>query len=128
MDRCQLDKYISGTYGITAEKLFEKYLGFQVYRRTDTKKWFAVIMGIPKDKLGIANQSANAMIDIVNFKCDPILVGSLRLEQGFFPAYNMNKENWITAALDGSAPDDTIKMLLEMSYHLTKNKTKKKNK
>ena len=128
MDRCQLDKYISETYGITAEKLFEKYPGFQVYRRTDTKKWFAVIMDIPKEKLGIANQSANATIDIVNFKCDPILVGSLRLEQGFFHAYHMNKENWITAALDGSAPDDTIKMLLEMSYHLTKNKTKKKNK
>ena len=35
------------------------------------------------------------------------------------PAYHMNKEHWITAALDGSAPEDEIKILLAMSYDLT---------
>lgn len=33
--------------------------------------------------------------------------------------YHMNKEHWITAALDGSAPEDEIKILLAMSYDLT---------
>ena len=48
------------------------------------------------------------------------------MEPGFYPAYHMNKDNWITAALDGSAPDDTIRMLLEMSYAATAPKLRKK--
>ena len=58
-------------------------------------------------------------MDVVNLKCDPIMVGSLRSRSGFFPAYHMNKESWITVALDGSVPDDMIKMLLDMSFHAT---------
>jgi len=32
----------------------------------------------------------------------------------------MNKAHWITVALDGGASDETIKMLLDMSYAATK--------
>ena len=59
------------------------------------------------------------LIDVVNLKCDSVLVGSLLCESGFFPAYHMSKGSWITVALDGTIPDDKIKMLLDMSYHLT---------
>ena len=40
-------------------------------------------------------------------------------EPGIYPAYHMNKDHWITAALDGSAVDDTILMLLDLSFGLT---------
>ena len=66
------------------------------------------------------------MMYVVNWKCDPILIGSLRKENGFFPAYHMNKASWITVALDGSVPDEQIKMLLDMSYNATTAKIKKK--
>ena len=56
MDRFQLDRYITDTYGVTAEGLFEKYPGFQVYRHINTKKWFAMIMDIPKSRLGLDGQ------------------------------------------------------------------------
>lgn len=125
MDCFQLDSYISDTYGITAERLFEKYPGFQVYRHINNKKWFAMIMDIPKSRLGLDEQN---IIDVVNLKCAPLLIGSLRMEQGFYPAYHMNKENWITVALDGSASDDKIKMLVDMSYELTMKKAPKKKK
>ena len=39
------------------------------------------------------------------------LAGSLLMENGFFPAYHMRKDSWITVALDGSVADDKIKML-----------------
>lgn len=123
MNRSQLDKYITDKYGVTAERLFEKNPVFQAYRHNDTKKWFAMIMDIPKSRLGLGVQD---IIDVVNLKCDPLLIGSLRMEQGFYPAYHMNKENWITVALDGSAPDDKIKMLVDMSYELTMKKALKK--
>lgn len=125
MNRFQLDRYITDTYGVTAERLFEKYPGFRVYRHINTKKWFAMIMDIPKSRLGLGGQD---IIDVVNLKCDPLLIGSLRMEQGFYPAYHMNKENWITAALDGSAPDDKIKMLVDMSYELTMKKAPRNKK
>lgn len=66
-------------------------------------------------------------VDIVNLKCDPILIGSLRAEPGFYPAYHMNKENWITAALDGSAPEDKLRLVLDMSYNATAPKLRKNN-
>lgn len=90
MNRSQLDKYITDYYGVRAERLFKKNPGFQVYRHNDTKKWFAMIMDLPESRLGLDGQK---IIDVVNLKCDPILIGSLRLEQGFYPAYHMNKEN-----------------------------------
>ena len=73
-------------------------------------------MDIPKNKLGL---EGNEKIDVVNFKCEPELVYILRSERGIFPAYHMNKENWLTAALDGSLPEERIRMLLEMSFRLT---------
>ena len=38
----------------------------------------------------------------------------------------MNKERWLSAALDGSAPDGEIKMLLDMSYEATRPKCRRK--
>ena len=66
------------------------------------------------------------MIDVVNLKCDPVLIGSLRMEKGIFPDYHMSKDKWISVALDGSVDDEKIKMLLDMSYELTELKTKRK--
>ena len=123
MNRSQLDKYITDYYGVRAERLFEKNPGFQVYRHNDTKKWFAMIMDLPESRLGLDGQK---IIDVVNLKCDPILIGSLRLEQGFYPGYHMNKENWITVALDESVPDEKLRMLVDMSYELTRKKLRKK--
>ena len=54
------------------------------------------------------------------------LAGSLLMENGFFPAYHMRKDSWITAALDGSVADDKIKMLLDVSYQATAPKVRKK--
>ena len=70
-------------------------------------------MDVPKNKLGLQGEE---MLKVVDFKCDPILIGTLREEPGFFPAYHMSKDSWITVALDGSVSDDKTKMLLDMSY------------
>ena len=81
------------------------------------------MMDIPQNKLGL---QGNELLDVVNFKCAPLLIGSLRKENGFFPAYHMNKNNWITVALDSSVSDDKIKILLDMSYQLTASKPRQK--
>ena len=75
------------------------------------------------NKLGLQGEE---LLDVVNFKCDPLLIGFLRDEVGFFPAYHMSKDGWITVALGGSVPDEKIKMLLDMSCQATASKIRKK--
>lgn len=122
MYREELVGYISDVYGVSADYPFLQYPDVAVFRHNNNKKWFAVIMRIPKSKLGIDSEEE---IDIVNFKCSPVLTGSLRNETGMFPAYHMNKSNWISVALDGSADAERIKWLIDISYELTAKKTKK---
>lgn len=124
MNKNELRKYIEETYLVEEEKPWIKYPLYEVFRRKDNKKWFAVIMSIPKSKLGIC-QDGN--IDIVNLKCYPDLIGELRMENGFYPAYHMNKDLWISVSVDGNVNDDKIKWLVDVSFELTgASKNKKK--
>ena len=123
MNRMELEAYIMESYNADTDFPWMKYPNYQVFRHSHNKKWFALIMDVPKEKLGLNEQG---LLDVVNFKCDPILIGSLLNKKGFFPAYHMNKESWITVALDGSVLEDEIKMLLDVSYDATAIKTKKK--
>ncbi len=123
MNREELTNYILETYNASQDYPWVKYPDFTVFRHVNNKKWFALIMDIPKNKLGL---QGDELLDVVNFKCDPILIGSLREEPGFFPAYHMSKTSWITVALDGTVSDDKIKMLLDMSYELTAPKIRKR--
>lgn len=123
MNRDDLEQFINENYNAESDYPWLKYPNYEVFRHSNNRKWFALIMDIPKNKLGLPGTN---IIDVVNFKCDPLLIGSLLKEAGFFPAYHMNKESWITVALDKSVNDDTIKMLLDMSYDATALKTHKK--
>lgn len=66
--------------------------------------------------------SDEGIADVLNVKCDPVLIGSLRMQEGFYPAYHMNKETWISVLLDQPERDETIKNLLALSYEITKSK------
>ena len=58
-------------------------------------------------------------VDILNLKCEPLLIGSLRMQLGFYPVNHMNKKNWISVLLDGPEPDDELKDLIALSYRMT---------
>ena len=116
MTRTELENYILSVYNAESDYPWLQYPNFRVFRHVNNKKWFAIIMDIPRNKLGL---EGTEHIDIVNFKCNPILIGSFRKEPGFYPGYHMNKEHWISAALDGNASDETIRLLLDMSYEAT---------
>ena len=55
---------------------------------------------------------------LVSLKCDPLLSGTLRAEPGFFPAYHMSKEHWISVEL-AAVDDDKLRFLIDMSWELT---------
>ncbi len=117
MNRQEFVEYIKNIYSTEPEYPWNSMPDYAVFRHASNKKWFAVVMNIPKEKLGI---SSSEIIDIVNLKCDPILIGNLRNEKGIYPAYHMNKTYWISVALDGTVEDDKLKWLLDLSFELTK--------
>ena len=123
MNREELEAYILNHYSTEADYPWADTPRAAVFRHVANRKWFALVMEVPRDKLGLPGTEK---LDIVNFKCDPILISSLRGETGIFPAYHMNKASWITVALDGSVQAKTIELLLDVSYELTKPKPRRK--
>ncbi len=107
-------------YGTEPEYPWGKYPGHAVLRHLDNKKWYALLMNIPMEKLGLPGGA----VDVMNIKLEPLLIGSLRMQKGFLPAYHMNKENWLTVLLDGTVVFEKIVKLLDMSFELTGGRTK----
>ncbi len=115
--------HVKEFYGADPEYLWEKTPNSGVFRNSINKKWFGAILDIPKSKLGFNDEKIVFVLDI---KCDPLMVGELQKQKGFFPAYHMNKDKWITVILDDTVKDDTIFFLLEQSFNLIKPNVKKK--
>ncbi|MBR3809084.1 MAG: MmcQ/YjbR family DNA-binding protein [Clostridia bacterium] len=114
MNREDFQKFIEEKYGVLPEYPWASSPSFAVFRHDNNKKWFAVVMNITKDKLGL---DSTEKIDVVNLKCDPIM--NVTTETGVFPAYHMSKTHWISVCLDGSVDEDKIKWLLDLSFDLT---------
>ncbi len=90
-----------------------------IFRHRGNRKWFAVAMRIPYQKLGIDREGP---VDIVDVKCGPLLMGAYRGQPGILPGYHMNKDHWITILLDGTAADGLIRELFEISFDMTNSK------
>jgi len=57
----------------------------------------------------------------VSVKCDPELGERLRASySSIVPGYHLNKRHWLTIALDGTVPDETVRQLIEDSYDLVR--------
>ena len=121
--RRRITQYIQDTFGTEAEYLWADSPGNAVFRHPASKKWYAAMMRVLPEKLGLPSGEA---LDIMDIKCDTIMIGSLLSTEGFFPAYHMNKNHWISIVLDGSVSDDQIIPLLELSYDSVAPKRRKK--
>ena len=122
MTRQELIDFIFDEYSVEPDYPFRMDDVTCVFRHIDNRKWFGIAMVVPYRTIGI-NRDGN--VDILNIKCDPIMMGSLRVKPGFCPAYHMNKDKWLTILLDGSAEKEDIIALLAMSYTMTATKIRR---
>ena len=111
--RGRVTEYIRDRYSVEPEYLWKKYPNYAVFRQYASRKWFALVMDIPRNRLGL---EGTGDADIMDVKCGPLMVGSLLAQDGFFPAYHMSKSSWISILLDETVPDEQIYPLLELSY------------
>ncbi len=83
-----------------------------VFRDARTRKWFALIMEIPREKIQPAEKGT---VEVVNVKAGTSVVPALIAQPGIFRCYHMNKKMWVTIALDDTLPDDQIMTLIGTS-------------
>ena len=121
--RERITQYMLDTYGTEAEYLWADSPGNAIFRHPSSKKWYAAMMRVLPEKLGLAGEEA---LDVMDIRCSTIMIGSLLSTKGFLPAYHMNKNHWISIVLDNSVPDDQITPLLELSYDSVAPKRRKK--
>ena len=121
--RERITRYMQDTYGTEAEYLWADIPDAAVFRHPGSRKWYALIMSVLPERLGLSGGQA---LDVMDIKCSTIMIGSLLPTKGFLPAYHMNKTHWISIVLDNSVPDEQILPLLELSYDSVAPKRRKR--
>lgn len=102
---------------------FDNYSGCGVFKNPTNGKWYALIMNIGYSKID-KNKSGN--IEVLNIKLNNEKIKDLLQQGGFYPAYHMNKKNWITIVLDNLLEDKLIINLIDESHDFTLGKIKAK--
>ena len=120
-------EYINVEYGVEPEFLWpEKYPSYCVFRHGENRKWFALVATISAKSLGIEgaklgdDKETHDSVEIINLKFDKNQTYDFaETSDHIFPAYHMNKNNWITVVLDGGLSDEIVFELISKSYLLT---------
>ena len=122
MTKQELFDLCLNSYGIAPDYLFDEDFETAVLRHGDTRKWYALVMRVPRRKFG---QGSDEVIDVVNLKLPTEMFGSFSAAEGVYPAYHMNKLHWISVLLP-DAPDDVVQFLVNASFEITRAKKKAK--
>jgi len=114
-------KYISDKYKDNLECLWKKAPNDGIFRNKVNGKWYALIMNISEDKLGISSTDKVDVIDLMHQKDK---IDDVIDNKKVYPGYHMNKKSWITIKLDDSVDINYIYDLIDNSYNIS---IKKKN-
>ncbi|WP_169777995.1 MmcQ/YjbR family DNA-binding protein [Campylobacter curvus] len=124
MKKEEISSYISDKFGVKAQRVFDKYPEFAVFRHTKNLKWFALLMNVEVKKLGF---DASGELEILNVKCSPDLAMLLRDNERILQAYHMNKKHWISVNLSSGIDKKQVFDLIDTSFELTSDKRAKKS-
>ncbi|AYE38313.1 hypothetical protein D1B17_06565 [Companilactobacillus zhachilii] len=109
--------HVTSTFGDNLEFLWKNFPQYAIWRRNDTKKWYALLLNVPKSKLGL---DSDEIVTVMDFHGQPDEIVKLVDNQKYFTGYHMNKHSWYTIILDGSVNNQEIFERLQVSYGLAK--------
>lgn len=121
--REQLFAYVEKEYSVIAEYPWQGDPDSAVLRHSGNRKWFAVLLYVKRETLGL---SGDGFVDILDIKAEPMLIDNLIGQDGYLRAYHMNKTKWLTVLLDGTVAFEQVCNLLDMSFDLTAGRGGKK--
>lgn len=116
MTRQQLFEYCTEEFDTSPDYPFDDFMETAVFRHTKNRKWYALVMRIPKSRLGLDTKEC---ADVLNLKLPPEMMSSFSTSDGIYPAYHMNKAHWVSVLLE-QASDDLVQFLLGVSHSLTR--------
>jgi len=123
VSREEIFRYVKETYGVSEDYPFRIAPSYPVMRHEDSRKWFALIMDVERDKLGLEGTDR---VDVINVKVkDPFLVELLAQQAGYFRGYHISKGSWISILMDGTVPFEEICGWIDESFLVTASKQKK---
>ena len=103
--------------GNKLEFLWDNSPNVAILRRSDTKKWYAVLFVLPKSKL---DNRSGELVDIIDLRLQPDELEKIVDGKKYFRAYHMNKKHWFSMALDDSVSTQDILKFVENSFNLAK--------
>ena len=118
----RIDVYAKEKYGIDPEILPFSHEEYEIYRHTETGKWFAVFIVKERSAFGLEGDGKAAILCVKSK--DPLLADVLMEQPGYLRGYPSRKWNWVSVVLDGTVPFEDIRRLLDESYLTTKTKTR----
>lgn len=107
--------YVRETYNDELEFLWDNFPNNAIWRRKDSKKWYALLLTLSKRKIGIDSDDT---VELINLHMLPETIISVVDNKKYFPGYHMNKKHWCSICLDGSVPLEEIYKLIDESYKL----------
>lgn len=110
-------RYVRTKYRDEFEFLWEKFPNNAIVRRGDNQKWYAVLLTVAENKIGL---SGKAEIEVINVKMKTGDIANLVDGRRYFGGYHMNKQHWITICLDGSVSFEEICRRIDDSRILAK--------
>ena len=121
--REKLYGYVKRKYGSEPEYLWRRFPDYAVFRHEDNRKWYGLIMDVPRKNLGIPGEGR---VDILNVKLDDLLLADMLVQrEGYLRGYHLSRGNWISILLDGTVPMKEIREMIDLSYRVTASAKKK---
>ena len=115
--------YCRDTWGTEPDYPFEEDFETAVLRHGSNRKWYALVMRVPRRKFGL---DSDEVVEVVNLKLPVEMFGSFGASDGVYPAYHMNKLHWISVLLP-DAPAQTVQFLTGVSFEATADKKRRKS-
>ena len=90
-------RYAKGKYKTEPEPLWRRFPHYAVLRHEDNRKWYGLIMEVPRENLGLHGEGR---VDILNVKlADTAYADMLIHQNGYFKGYHISRGNWVSVLL-----------------------------
>ena len=111
--REEIFQYVKKKYKTVPDYPFRTAPTYPVLRHVDTRKWFALIMDVPREKLGL---KGTEYVDIINVKLgDPMLADMLVRQPGYFYGYHITRSD-VDSDHDSSGQQSEYKRRCDQCY------------
>jgi len=117
----RIASWVTKEYGDNPIFPWEKWPQFGVFKNPQNNKWYGLVLVLDESKL---NRDKKGQVEIINLKINADKIPLLLAQNGFYPAYHMNKKNWITVVLDDTLPDVEVMSLIQESHAFTEKRKK----